>query len=94
MSANSPSTSNPLAGIKMHPTPRRLEAPNGPQAGRFDSAVNLTEDLPQGVDADVLLLGCGDARDILYTAAANQLFPERRLDITACHDDEHTLGKP
>jgi hypothetical protein len=29
--------------------------------------VSLTQDLPFGVDADCLLLGCGDARNILYT---------------------------
>ncbi len=31
-------------------------------------ASSLTESLPQGVDADILLLGCGDVRNILFTA--------------------------
>ena len=57
-------------------------------------AANLTEDLPQGVDADVLLLGCGDTTRILYTSFANMGFPERKLDITACDVDEHVLGRP
>ncbi|KAK8125801.1 uncharacterized protein PG998_001560 [Apiospora kogelbergensis] len=34
-------------------------------------AVCLTRGLPQGVDADILLLGSGDLRNILYTAYAN-----------------------
>jgi hypothetical protein len=91
MSANSPPSTNPAEGIKIQPS-RHPEAATGFHAARFDPAVNLTEDLPQGVDADVLLLGCGDPRDILYTSAANRLFPERRLDITACDADEHALG--
>ena len=33
-------------------------------------AVGLTQDLPSGKDADVLLLGCGDLRNILFTAYA------------------------
>lgn len=31
-------------------------------------AVTLTRNVPQGVDADILLLGSGDIRNILYTA--------------------------
>lgn len=31
-------------------------------------AVSLTRNVPQGVDADILLLGSGDVRHILYTA--------------------------
>lgn len=31
-------------------------------------AVTLTRNVPQGVDADILLLGSGDVRHILYTA--------------------------
>lgn len=39
-------------------------------------AVSLTRCLPQGVDADILLLGCGDVRHILYTAYSEQGFRE------------------
>ncbi|KAK0648622.1 MYND finger [Cercophora newfieldiana] len=47
-------------------------------------AVCLTEALPQGVDADVLLLGCGDVRHLLYTCYAEKGLPPRKLDVTAC----------
>ncbi|KAK4446508.1 MYND finger [Podospora aff. communis PSN243] len=47
-------------------------------------AVSLTESLPQGVDADILLLGCGDVRHILYTCYAEKGLPKRKLDVTAC----------
>lgn len=32
------------------------------------SAVTLTQSVPQGVDADILLIGSGDVRHLLYTA--------------------------
>ncbi|KAL1860329.1 hypothetical protein Daus18300_009242 [Diaporthe australafricana] len=47
-------------------------------------AVSLTRGVPQGVDADILLLGSGDVRHILYTAYHEKGFPTRRLDITSC----------
>ena len=31
-------------------------------------ALSLTRALPQGQDADILLLGCGDVRNVLFTA--------------------------
>lgn len=62
-------------------------------AGSFEPAVSLTEDLPQGVDADILLLGCGDVRNIIYTSFLEQGMPERKLDITACDVDEFIIGK-
>lgn len=37
-------------------------------------AVGLTRCLPQGIDADILLLCCGDVRHILYTAYAEKDF--------------------
>jgi hypothetical protein len=56
-------------------------------------AVNLTESLPQGVDADVLLLGCGDARHVLFTSYAELGLPERRkLDVTCCDIERNILG--
>jgi hypothetical protein len=63
------------------------------QVGNFDLAASLTEDLPQGIDADILLLGCGDARHILYTLFVEKGLPTRKLDFTACDADEGTLGK-
>jgi hypothetical protein len=62
-------------------------------AGSFGPAVSLTEDLPQGVDADILLLGCGDVRNIIYTSFVEQGPPKRKLDITACDVDGFTIGK-
>ncbi|KAI1413398.1 hypothetical protein F5Y13DRAFT_198693 [Hypoxylon sp. FL1857] len=47
-------------------------------------AVSLTRGLPQGVDADILLLGCGDVRNILFTAYSERGLPLRKLDITCC----------
>ncbi|KAK4122017.1 hypothetical protein N657DRAFT_576867 [Parathielavia appendiculata] len=76
----------------MH-TPRYLETPERLHVGSFDPAVSLTEDLPQGVDADILLLGCGDARHILYTLFFDKGLPERKLDITACDVDEHVIAR-
>lgn len=61
--------------------------------GSFTPATNLVENLPQGIDADILLLGYGDVRHILYTPFAEQGFPERRFDITACEINEHLIGK-
>ena len=35
-------------------------------------AVNLTQDLPPGQNAEVMLLGCGDVRIILFTTYVEQ----------------------
>ncbi|KAK3377040.1 hypothetical protein B0T24DRAFT_665870 [Lasiosphaeria ovina] len=56
-------------------------------------AISLTRCLPQGLDADVLLVGCGDVRHLLYTAYANLGFPARRLDITACDVNPHVIAR-
>lgn len=42
-------------------------------------AVSLTRCLPQVVDADILLLGCGDVRNILYTAYTESGFREYEI---------------
>ncbi|KAI6115967.1 hypothetical protein F5141DRAFT_1212573 [Pisolithus sp. B1] len=49
-------------------------------------AVCLTEDLPPERNADVLLLGCGDPRHILYTVYADASISDepRKLDVTCC----------
>ena len=44
-----------------------------------DPPVSLTQDLPPGLHATVLLLGCGDARNILYTIFCEQDHGETRL---------------
>ncbi|KAG1860793.1 hypothetical protein F4604DRAFT_1957715 [Suillus subluteus] len=50
------------------------------------SAVCLTQDLCPSEKADVLLLGCGDPRHILYTVYANSMGSQasRKLDFTCC----------
>ena len=55
-------------------------------------AVSLTRSLPQGLDADILLLGCGDLRHILFTAYSERSFPARKLDITACDTETGIIG--
>jgi hypothetical protein len=37
-------------------------------------ATCLTSCLPQGVNADILMLGCGDIRNILFTAYSERGF--------------------
>lgn len=39
-------------------------------------AVSLTRAVPQGLDADILSLGCGDVRNLLYTAYSESNFRE------------------
>lgn len=55
-------------------------------------AVCLTQELPPEKQADVLLLGCGDVRSILFTAFADAAV-ERSLDFTCCDVEALTLGK-
>ncbi|OCK77244.1 hypothetical protein K432DRAFT_461196 [Lepidopterella palustris CBS 459.81] len=47
------------------------------------SAVHLTRSLPPKQPADILLLGCGDVRNILFTVYADQ-DSSRKLDVTCC----------
>ena len=62
--------------------------------GLFDDApvASLTRGMPQGIDTDILVLGRGDVRSILYTAYCEQGFPPRKIDVTSCHDDEISTG--
>ncbi|KAG0708170.1 hypothetical protein DFH29DRAFT_893366 [Suillus ampliporus] len=50
------------------------------------SAACLTQDLCPTEKADMLLLGCGDPRHILYTVYSNSAGPQgsRKLDFTCC----------
>ncbi|KAH9217441.1 hypothetical protein DL95DRAFT_406771 [Leptodontidium sp. 2 PMI_412] len=45
-------------------------------------AVCLTQDLPPEDDADILLLGCGDFRNILFTAYADSA-PSKHMTVSA-----------
>ncbi|KAF8348729.1 hypothetical protein F5887DRAFT_597878 [Amanita rubescens] len=51
------------------------------------SAVCLTSELPPEQPADILLLGCGDARNVLYTVYADLGAQSRPLDFTCCDID-------
>ncbi|CAH0385498.1 unnamed protein product [Bemisia tabaci] len=50
---------------------------------RSTPAVSLTENLPPGQKADILLLGCGDAASILFTCFVDTA---RKIDVTCCDD--------
>ncbi|KAI0381466.1 hypothetical protein F5Y04DRAFT_82368 [Hypomontagnella monticulosa] len=56
-------------------------------------AVSLTRGLPQGVNADALLLGCGDIRNILFTAYCERGFPPRNFDITCCDIESAVIAR-
>lgn len=57
-------------------------------------AVSLTQDLPSHEKADVLLLGCGDVRHILFTINNEQDARDQRpLDFTCCDVDAAVIGK-
>ena len=43
--------------------------------------ISVTQDLPPGKVANILLLGCGDARNVLFSCYAD---PDRTFDITCC----------
>lgn len=70
-------------------------------------AVCLTQGLPPEKQADILLLGCGDVRNILFTVHADGkldcLLPfdvafylldadRRRMDITCCDIESSIIG--
>ncbi|KAF2459887.1 hypothetical protein BDY21DRAFT_407720 [Lineolata rhizophorae] len=62
-------------------------------------AVCLTQDLPPKEKADVLLLGCGDARSILFTSWADDgqgkpsTLDPRPLDITCCDSEKAIIAR-
>ncbi|KAF5673183.1 hypothetical protein FHETE_3476 [Fusarium heterosporum] len=56
-------------------------------------ASSLTRSVPQGEDVDILSLGCGDLRNILYTAYLEKGLPQRKLDITCCDVVEQIVAR-
>ncbi|KAF4589284.1 MYND finger family protein [Ophiocordyceps camponoti-floridani] len=56
-------------------------------------ATRLTRSIPHGQDAHILSLGCGDLRNVLYTAFTEMGLPKRQIDITACDYDEKVIGR-
>ncbi|KDQ58082.1 hypothetical protein JAAARDRAFT_129471 [Jaapia argillacea MUCL 33604] len=57
------------------------------------SAVSLTRDLPAQEAANILLLGCGDPRSVLYTIASEGSNSGRALDFTCCDFDPAVLAR-
>ncbi|KAG2344363.1 hypothetical protein BDR05DRAFT_931827 [Suillus weaverae] len=59
------------------------------------SAVCLTQDLCPSEKADVLLLGCGDPRHILYTVYTNSTGSQasRKLDFTCCDLESAVIAR-
>ncbi|CAE6464709.1 unnamed protein product [Rhizoctonia solani] len=59
------------------------------------AATSLTQDLSPEQAADILLLGCGDPRHILYTASTDVTCPPvpRKLDITCCDIEPAILAR-
>ncbi|OJJ48721.1 hypothetical protein ASPZODRAFT_62802 [Penicilliopsis zonata CBS 506.65] len=55
-------------------------------------AVCLTQSLPPDQDAALLLLGCGDVRNILYTSYADS-GNDRKLDITCCDIEVEIIAR-
>ncbi|KAJ9487385.1 hypothetical protein VN97_g5937 [Penicillium thymicola] len=57
-------------------------------------AVSLTQDLPPKKKADLLLLGCGDVRHILFTVHTEQQGRDPRpLDVTCCDVDTAVIAR-
>ncbi|CAG8374371.1 unnamed protein product [Penicillium salamii] len=57
-------------------------------------AVSLTQDLPPKEKADILLLGCGDLRHILFTINNEQeVRDQRQLDFTCCDVDTAVIAR-
>ncbi|KAI1121828.1 hypothetical protein F5Y10DRAFT_288030 [Nemania abortiva] len=52
-------------------------------------AASLTQYLPPNAAADILLLGCGDVRNILFTSHIDG----RRMDITCCDNQKAVIAR-
>lgn len=55
-------------------------------------ASNIARGIPHGVDANILLLGCGDVRNILFTIYEGQASP-KKLDFTCCDVETSIIGQ-
>ncbi|KAI1360802.1 hypothetical protein F5Y08DRAFT_348429 [Xylaria arbuscula] len=53
-------------------------------------AISLTQSVPPGDPADILLLGCGDLRNILFTIHNNG---PQQLDITCCDNQKAIIAR-
>ncbi|KAJ7237440.1 hypothetical protein B0H12DRAFT_1138805 [Mycena haematopus] len=57
------------------------------------SAVSLLRDIAPEEPADLLLLGCGDPRNVLYSIFCEALGSNRHLDFTCCDIDPAILAR-
>ncbi|TBU40602.1 hypothetical protein BD309DRAFT_967143 [Dichomitus squalens] len=57
------------------------------------SAVCLTRDIPPETSANILLLACGDPRNVLYTIFCETPDLSRALDFTCCDFDPGVLAR-
>ena len=55
-------------------------------------AVSLTQELLPEQKANILLLGCGDVRSILFTTYADSGAKRRQFDFTCCDHEPAILG--
>ncbi|EKJ78693.1 hypothetical protein FPSE_01181 [Fusarium pseudograminearum CS3096] len=56
-------------------------------------ATSLTRSIPHGQDVDILSLGCGDLRNVLYTTYLEKGLPQRKIDITCCDVAESIIAR-
>ncbi|KAI0033269.1 hypothetical protein K488DRAFT_48122 [Vararia minispora EC-137] len=57
------------------------------------SAICLTRDIEPRTSASILLLGCGDPRNVLYTIYCERATVPRGLDFTCCDFDPGVLAR-
>ncbi|KAI0739278.1 hypothetical protein C8Q80DRAFT_1112432 [Daedaleopsis nitida] len=57
------------------------------------SAISLSRDSPPDVPLNVLLLACGDPRNVLFTTYCESHLPCRKLDFTCCDYDSGILAR-
>ncbi|KAJ6496758.1 hypothetical protein DFH09DRAFT_1204932 [Mycena vulgaris] len=57
------------------------------------SAICLTDSIPPENSANVLLLGCGDPRNILYTLHADPPIQRPALDVTCCDIEPAVIAR-
>ncbi|EXJ58995.1 hypothetical protein A1O7_06426 [Cladophialophora yegresii CBS 114405] len=55
--------------------------------------VDLRESLPPGQDAAILLPGCGDVRNVLFTSYVRPARDTSKLDITCCDLNGEIIGR-
>ncbi|EFY89272.1 MYND finger family protein [Metarhizium acridum CQMa 102] len=56
-------------------------------------ATSLTRSVPIGKDVDILSLGCGDVRNILFTSYVERGLAKRKIDVTCCDYDEKVIAR-